>query len=302
MTEPEETKSVNDHSLPQMRSVAKLFWPNDDSRAPNAGTTETSTQHAHKAALTIQPRDRNKQANSKYYHRRHHYMLAKSRLAGVSFVILALSACSLGKVADESNTVRVKPKSYEAAAGTWASKYLNQNIREEPARFVAVRSDNGRLEELRIGTDNGTHWNIYSCKTDGTRSFLYEISEDGEKTGAAEVDSRNFCHFSFEKGGGIDLVTVTNKQVENSARDGFRACPSNIGCYRYTVNTRWEPVNSTEPIPDAQQMEEIRNTRMRLREEQRQEDSERKWAEAEIDDLKARCRMGLVHWTQCPDE
>lgn len=219
-------------------------------------------------------------------------------------MLLALTACSSGK-----NTETVskpppeppKPKTYEAAAGTWLNKYLDQDFTEEPARFVTVKDGDGRLEEVRIGSDSGTHWNIWSCKADGTYSWLYDVREGGERSGTAEVYSDKFCHFAFDKDGNIEAIAVTPNRTDTGAQAGFKACPSSVSCYRYTVNTRWAATTSTEPTPDAQQRNEIGNTRERLRDEQRQEDFDRKWAEGNVEDLKARCRMGQVHWTLCPD-
>lgn len=228
--------------------------------------------------------------------------------AVVTLLILGISKCVSNRATApvtatvaETNPVEEAPKTYLAASGTWLNKYLNQDFTEQPARFVAVTDGDGRLEEVRIGSDSGTHWNIYSCKADGTYSWLYDVREDGEKSGTANVYSDKFCHFAFDKGGKVEAVTVTGKSNETSAQEGFKACPSDVGCYRYTVNTKWAPTTSTEPVPDGQQMEEIGNTRDRLRDEQRQEDFDRKWAEGEVEDLKKACRMGQKHWTLCPD-
>jgi hypothetical protein len=229
-------------------------------------------------------------------------LIATAAVATV--LILGISRCVSNKVTApvaETKAVEETPKTYLAASGTSLNKYLDQNFTEQPARFITVRDEDGRLEEVRIGSDSGTHWNIYSCKADGTYSWLYDVREGGKKSGAAHVYSDKFCHFAFEKEGSVEAIAVTDKRAEISAQEGFKACPSNVGCYRYTVNTKWAPTTSTEPVPDGRQMEEIGNTRDRLRDEQRREDFDRKWAEGEVEDLKKACRMGQKHWTLCPD-
>lgn len=220
-----------------------------------------------------------------------------------AFALVALAGCSTPtKTATESAPVQEAPKTFLAASGTWLYKYLDQDFKEEPARFVVVKNANGDVEEVRIGTDNGTHWNIYSCQENGRVEMLYDVNEAGEKrTEYAGVEDGRYCHIGYSSDGDVSIVSVTNKASEIDPESGFRSCPSRVSCSLYTVSSKWVTTTSSEPTPDAQQMNEIGNTQERLRDRQRQEDFDRKWEEGEVEDLKKACRMGQKHWTLCPD-
>ena len=226
--------------------------------------------------------------------------------AGVATVLmLGINSSLSNRVAEpvaETKLVEEEPKTYLAASGTWLNKYLDQDFKEEPARFVVAKNANGSVEEVRIGTDNGTHWNIYSCQTDGAITMLYDVDEKGEKrTDYAGRKDGEYCHIGYASDGSVSIVSVTNKASESDPKKGFKSCPSSESCSRYTVRSKWAATTSNEPTPDAQQMNEIGNTQERLRAEDRQKDFDRKWAEGEVEDLKKACRMGQKHWTLCPD-
>lgn len=221
-----------------------------------------------------------------------------------AFALIAVAGCSTpNKSVTESEPVQEAPKTYLAASGTWLYKYLDQDFKEEPARFVVVKNAAGTVEEVRIGTDNGTHWNIYSCQSDGRVEMLYDVNEAGEKrTQYAGVKDGQYCHIGYGSDGNISVVAVTNKTSESDPESGFKSCPSSDSCSRYTVSSKWVPTTSSEPTPDAQQRNEIENTQDRLRAEDNFEDFKRKMAEQEVKDLKKACRMGQVHWSLCPDD
>lgn len=226
-----------------------------------------------------------------------------------AFAAVTVAGCSApNKTVTESASVQKSkpvqeaPKTYLAASGTGLYKYLDQNFKEEPARFVVVKNAGGSVEEVRIGSDNGSHWNIYSCQANGRVELLYQVNEEGEKNAKyAGVKGGEYCHIGYNSDGNITIVSVTNKASESDPKKGFDSCPSRVACYRYTVNSKWTPTTSSEPTPDAQQLNEISNTQERVRDVQRQEDFDRKWAEGEVEDLKKACRMGQKHWTLCPD-
>jgi len=220
-----------------------------------------------------------------------------------TFALIGITGCSTTtNSVTESAPVQEAPKTYLTATGTWLNKYLDQDFKEEPARFVVALNGDGSVSEVRIGSDSGTHWNINSCKPSGEFAHLYQTTDDGEKDPRyAMVYESDYCHIGYRKDGRVGVITITKKQSEKDPETGFRNCPSSEECKRYTVNTEWVATTSTEPTPNEQQRYEIHNTQERLRDEQRQKDFDRKWAEGEVEDLKKACRMGQKHWTLCPD-
>ena len=140
-------------------------------------------------------------------------------------------------------------KTYLTASGTRTFRYLDGDSSEEPARITVVKSAEGALEEVIVSHPNGTNWNTYSCKPDGTYSYLYLMFIDGGKNfDNAGIKQSEFCHIAYDKSRSVSFVSVTNKQRESYPVNAVKQCPIGTECHLYKVNTKWAKTGSAELV------------------------------------------------------
>ena len=225
--------------------------------------------------------------------------------AVATLLMLGINKCLSSRVTApvaETKLVEEEPKTYLAASGTVLRKYLDQDIAEDVARFVVIKNGNGTVEQVLIGTNAGSHWNINACNADQTYGHLYSVQQGGSKdTQYAGIYDGDYCHIGYGKDGEVVAVSVTKVAAEKNPVAGFKSCPSSVECYLFTVKSKWVPTTSTEPTPSNKDMDNIDGYWDRERANDAQESFDRKWAEGQVEDLKTACRMGQKHWTLCPD-